>query len=91
MSTQAEEAGQEPQVPVSFKVSAYRKLPKGVYGITHADSRRLSLSEALDVILGQLSDEECTVDSDGATTVITINWAKVPMEIRDPFRFGVRR
>jgi hypothetical protein len=91
MNTQQEETEQVPQVPVSFRVSTYRKLPKGMHGITHVDSRRLSASEALDLILGQLTDEECTLSSDGIVTTITIDWSKVPMEIRDPFRFGVRR
>jgi hypothetical protein len=85
------QAQQQAQAPVSFRLSIYWKLLKGQAGITRRDSRRLALSEVLDFLLTQLSGEEATVQDDGARTVITIDWRKVPMEIRDPFSFGVRR
>jgi hypothetical protein len=91
MDDLARAAGETPPVPVSFRVSTYWKLPKGAPGITHYDSRRLALSEVLDLLLEQLSAEEATIASDGAVTVITIDWSKVPAEVRDPFSFGVRR
>lgn len=82
---------QEAQVPVSFRLSTYWKLPKGASGLTHADSRRLALSEVLDLLLRQLSEEEATVTSEGTKAVITIDWSKVPLEILNPFSFGVKR
>lgn len=81
----------EPPMPVSFRLDTYWKLPRGAHGVTHAASRRLALSEVLDFLLTQLSDEEATVESDGTVTTVTINWDKVPQEVRNPFAFGVRR
>lgn len=81
----------EPAVPVSFRLSTYWKLGRGQHGLTHVDSRRLALSEALEMLLEQLTDGEATMKNDNAVTTIVIDWSKVPAEIRDPFRFGVRR
>jgi hypothetical protein len=88
---QGQEAQEEATVPVSFRLSTYWKLPKGMTGVTHTDSRRVSLYEALNLLLRQLSEEEATVTAEGTSTVITIDWAKVPQEIQNPFAFGVRR
>lgn len=89
--TATEQAQQRAQAPVSFRLSTYWKIPKGASGFTHVDSRRVSLPEALNLLLEQLSEEEATVTSDGMVSVITIDWSKVPAEIRSPFAFGVRR
>lgn len=91
MTVTQEDKDAAPVVPVSFRLSTYWKLARGQYGPTHIDSRRLCLSEVLDVALQQLSDEECTMSTNGSVTTIVIDWSKVPQEIRDPFRFGVKR
>lgn len=92
MSTAEEQqAAAEPAVPVSFRLSTYWKLAKGQYGVTHADSRRIALSEVLDLLWPHLSEEELTVSQDGAVTTVVIDWSKVPMEVRNPFAFGVKR
>lgn len=91
MTEGRQEQAAEPAVPVSFRVSTYWKLRKDQHGITHADSRRLSLAEALRVLLDQLTEEECTLASDGAVSTITIRWDKVPQEVCNPFAFGVKR
>lgn len=85
------QAQQRAQAPVSFRLSTYWKLPKGVYGPTQADSRRLSLLEVLDVLLENLTEQEATVRTEGTVTTLVIDWSKVPAQIRDPFAFGVRR
>lgn len=84
-------AAQEAQVPVSFRLSTYWKRPRNGYGPTSMDSRRVSLPEALKLLLDQLSDEEAAVTSDGQVSTIVIDWSKVPQEIVNPFMFGVRR
>lgn len=89
--TETEQAQERAQAPVSFRLSTYWKLPKGASGFTHVDSRRLALSEALLLLLQQLSEEEATIDTDGDVTVVTIDWSKVPAEIKNPFAFGVKR
>jgi len=86
-----EQAQERAQVPVSFRLSTYWKLPKGASGYTHVDSRRIALSEVLDLLLENLTEKEARIDTDGTVTVLTIDWSKVPMEIRNPFAFGVRR
>ena len=88
---QEQETQAEPVVPVSFRLSTYWKLGKDQHGVTHADSRRIALSEVLDLLWPHLSEEELTVSQDGAVTTIVIDWAKVPLEIRNPFAYGVRR
>lgn len=85
------EAAPEDVVPVSFRLSTYWKLGKDRYGPTHVDSKRISLPEVLGLLWPHLSEEELAVSQDGAVTTIVIDWAKVPMEIRDPFAYGVRR
>lgn len=81
----------EPVVPVSFRLSTYWKLAKGQAGITHTDTRRASLSEVLDLLLQQLGEDECSLENNGSVSTIVIDWSKVPLEIRNPFAFGVRR
>lgn len=78
-------------VPVSFRLSTYWKLARGRSGLTHADSGRVSLLEALELLVAQLTFGECTVTDEGQVTTIVIDWSKVPQEVRDPFAFGVRR
>jgi hypothetical protein len=87
----AQEPQAEPAVPVSFRLSTYWKLGRDQAGVTHVDSRRIALSEVLDLALQQLSEDECTSETAGEVTTIVIDWAKVPQEIRNPFAFGVRR
>lgn len=89
MSTEHEEVS--PLAPVSFRLSTYWKLGRGQHGLTHADSSRLALAEAIGLLLEQLSGEEAVVTEDGTVTTIVIDWSKVPPEVRDPFSFGVRR
>lgn len=91
MSTAQEEQATEAVVPVSFRVSTYWKLGKGQHGLTHVDSRRLALSEALDMLLEQLTDGEAVIETVGEVTTVVIDWSKVPGEIRNPFQFGVKR
>ena len=82
---------EEPAVPLSFRLSTYGKLPKGMPGLTRVDSRRLALSEVLGLLLDQLTDGEAVMEDKDAVTTIVIDWSKVPEEIRNPFKFGVRR
>ena len=89
VSAQGEQ--EEPQVPVSFRVSTYWKLPRGTAGVTQVDSKRVSLPQALLLLFQQLSEQEMTLTDEGQVTTIVIDWSKVPEEIRDPFKFGVRR
>jgi len=86
-----EQAQERVQAPVSFRLSTYWKLPPRTAGITHVDSRRIALSEVLDLLIENLTEEEATISTDGTVTVLTIDWSRVPMEIRNPFAFGVRR
>ena len=86
-----EQAQERAHAPVSFRLSTYWKLSKGVSGIMHTDSKRIALSEVLDLLLENLTEQEARIDTDGTVTVLTIDWSKVPMEIRNPFAFGVRR
>jgi hypothetical protein len=80
-----------PAVPVSFKVTKRWKRKRSQPGLTSMATRALGLSEALDVVLDELDDEAVKIAYEGEVTTITIDWAKVPVEVRDPFRFGVRR
>jgi hypothetical protein len=92
MSESATEQAQErATAPVSFRLSTYWKLPKNTAGITHMDSKRLALSEVLDLLLQHLTEEEAAISSNGTAVVLTIDWSKVPMEVLNPFSFGVRR
>lgn len=81
----------EAVTPVSFRLSTYWKLGKGQHGVTHVDSRRISLGEAIGLLLDQLTEGEAATETKDGVTTIVIDWSKVPQEIRDPFRFGVRR
>lgn len=69
---------------VTFQVTTYFKRPKGEPGLTRIGSRRLSLGEAVDWVLNQLSDDAVKIDHDLNTDVATIviDWSKVPDEIR---------
>ena len=71
---------------VSFRVSTYTKRPKGEGGLTQVDSRRLSLSQALDWILAELPGESVSLSfsEDGEQAQIAIDWAAVPVHIRNP-------
>jgi hypothetical protein len=91
MNKLAGAAAKEPAVPVSFRLSTYWKLPKGTPGVTHMDSRRISLPEAVMLLMQQLADDEAVITSDGEVSTIVIDWSKVPAEVRNPFAFGVRR
>lgn len=90
-TTEEQQPAAEPVVPVSFRLSTYWKLRKDQYGATHVDTRRVCLSEVLDLLLQQLGDDECTLENNGSVSTIVIDWSKVPEEIRNPFAFGVRR
>jgi hypothetical protein len=79
-----------PAVPVSFRVTTYWKRGRSEPGMTNMSSRRLCLDEALAWVLDELGDDAVTIEP-GETGKITIDWSKVPVEVRDPFRFGVRR
>jgi hypothetical protein len=80
---------------VSFRVSTYYKLPRGQAGITHLDSQRLNLGEALDWIAAELPEDAVTITpetDEGDKVTIVIDWAKVPDEIRaGTQRMGAKR
>lgn len=88
MSESAQQA--EPPVPVSFRLTTYWQRARNQSGMTRLDTRRLSVSETLDRVLDCLDDDAVTI-TEGAITTITIDWTKVPNEVRNPFAFGVRR
>lgn len=89
MSEIAQQA--EPPVPVSFRLATYWKRARNQHGLTRLETRRLSVSDVLDEVLGHLEDDAVQLASNGPVTTITIDWSKVPPEIRNPFAFGVRR
>ena len=91
MTNQAGEQEERVVVPVSFRLSTYWKLERHQTGFTNVSSVRISLSEVLDLLLGQLTDDEAAVETKGSVTRITIDWPKVPHMIRDPFSYGVKR
>jgi hypothetical protein len=69
--------------PVTFRVTTYWKRKRNEPGLTQMASKRLTISQAIDWILAELPDEAWDVkndDEDGVT--LTIDWAKVPNEIR---------
>lgn len=82
---------QEPEVPLSFRLDTYWKRPRGEAGPTSMSSRRLALPEVLELLLQQLTDDEYSMTRSGTVTTLVIDWSKVPEEIRDPFKFGVKR
>jgi hypothetical protein len=70
---------------VSFRVTTYFKRPRGEAGITQLNSCRLSLGDALNMVLNEIPGEAITIDHDGFTgdiVTIVIDWPKVPDEIR---------
>jgi hypothetical protein len=93
--TEQQEPGDDWAVPVTFRVTTYRKLPRNEPGLTSWSSHRLCASEVLDLVLNQLPEDALTIDentdANGDVTTLRINWAKVPAEIRYPFEHGVRR
>lgn len=75
-------AGSAP-VPVEFKITTYYKLKRGQFGPTSMTSKRLVLGRALDWVLGEFPDEAVIISNhDPDLTTVTIDWSKVPPEIR---------
>ena len=72
---------------VSFRITTYFKRPRGEPGLTQMASKRLSLGQTLDWVLGELPDDAVTItpdiEGDHDAVTLRIDWAKVPMEIRD--------
>lgn len=75
---------------VTFRITTYFKRPRGEAGITQLATRRVSVGEALDWILNEIPEDALTLtpDTEGDNDAVTvrIDWAKVPMEIRDGTR-----
>lgn len=74
---------------VSFRVTTYRKLPKGEPGVTLVASQRLNAAQALEWILDELPDDAWSVEHDdsvvpGGKITLHLNWSKVPDSIRKP-------
>ncbi len=73
-------------IPVSFRVTTYKRLKRNEAGLTKIESRRLNLGDALDMVLAALPDEAVTITSDlddGHDSVtVVIDWLKVPTDIR---------
>jgi hypothetical protein len=71
---------------VSFTVTTYWKRPRSEPGLTRAASKRLTLGAALDWVLAELPADAITLAhdlDDGRDAVtVTIDWNKVPAEIR---------
>lgn len=75
-------AGPAP-VPVEFKVTTYYKRRRGEPGLTQMASKRLVLGQALDWVLDELPDEAIIINNHNPDlTTVTIDWSKVPPEIR---------
>ena len=76
--------GQDPVIPVEFRVTTYWKRHRNEPGLTKMDSQRLVLSEALDWVLAELPDEAVAIyhDGTGSNVTIKISWDMVPGEIR---------
>ena len=75
---------------VTFRVTTYYKLAKGETGITQWDSQRLSVSQALDVIINEFPDEAVEVKAQPGQVTITIDWSKTPAALTNP-KIPVRR
>lgn len=62
----------------TFRITTYFKRKRGAPGVRQVSSVRLTHGQALDWLLGALPDEAWTVEHNGAVSVLTIDWAKVP-------------
>lgn len=81
-------APEQKPAPVTFRITTYWRRKRGEPGLTQMDSKRLGLGLALDWILAELPDEAVTMDGDRVHSVaLTIDWDKVPPEIRDGRNF----
>jgi hypothetical protein len=71
-------------VPVTFRVSTYWKRRRNEPGLTSLASERLVASQVLEWVLNEFPEEAVTINHDLATDVatITIDWTKVPGEVR---------
>jgi hypothetical protein len=75
---------------VTHRVSTYYKLGKEEVGFTSVNSRRLSTSEAMDWLVGEIPEEAVEISyADSGTpgqdiVTLVINWSKVADSIRDP-------
>jgi hypothetical protein len=72
---------------VTFRITTYYKRPRNEPGLTQMGTRRVSLGEALDWVLAELPEDAVTltpdIEGDHDAMTVRIDWAKVPIEIRD--------
>lgn len=76
---------------VTFKITTYYKLGRDETGLTQFSSRRLTAAQAIQWIMGEFPDETWEVvhddppeGEDWHKLALTIDWTKVPDEVRDP-------
>ena len=68
----------------TFRITTYYKRKRGEPGMTQIGSTRIVASQALDWVLRELPDEAIDIQFPADDrTVISIDWARVPAEIRE--------
>jgi hypothetical protein len=77
------ESGAQVTPKVSFRVTTYYKRQRGDTGLTQVSSRRLDAEDALNWVLCEIPPEAITHSRDGDVDSLTIDWSKVPDEIRE--------
>lgn len=83
---------------LTFRVQAYWKRPRGEPGMTSMSSVRVSPSNALMFILAEIlscqdddgSPDAVKIELNGTVATITIDWAALPVSVRNP-KIPVRR
>jgi len=71
-------------VPVTFRITTYYKRKRNEAGLTQLASTRINMGQALDWLIAELPADAIRIgySENREEVTFTINWSKVPAQIR---------